>query len=225
MSQEVSARSSRGEQTRRAIVAAALRLFRENGYEATTMRAIAKEAGVATGNAYYYYGSKEELIQEFYVRNQAEHAAACRQVLAEQTGLAARISGVLRALVDVQAPYHAFAATLYKHAAEPASPLSPFSKASSPTRNAAIGLYAEVIAGARIRVPASLRSRLPELLWLYSMGVVLYWVHDTSPGCQRTYQLIDSTAPVAERLVRMARLPGLRSLTRQLLSIADGTLH
>jgi len=225
MSQEVSARSSRGEQTRRAIVAAALRLFRENGYEATTMRAIAKEAGVATGNAYYYYGSKEELIQEFYVRNQAEHAAACRQVLAEQTGLAARISGVLRALVDVQAPYHAFAATLYKHAAEPASPLSPFSKASSPTRNAAIGLYAEVIAGARIRVPASLRSRLPELLWLYSMGVVLYWAHDTSPGCQRTYQLIDSTAPVAERLVRMARLPGLRSLTRQLLSIAGGTLH
>jgi AcrR family transcriptional regulator len=225
MSQEVSVRSSRGEQTRLAIVAAALRLFRENGYEATTMRAIAKEAGVATGNAYYYYGSKEELIQEFYVRNQAEHAAACRQVLAEQTGLAARISGVLRALIDVQAPYHAFAATLYKHAAEPASPLSPFSKASSPTRNAAIGLYAEVIAGARIRVPASLRSRLPELLWLYSMGVVLYWVHDTSPGCQRTYQLIDSTAPVAERLVRMARLPGLRSLTRQLLSIAGGTLH
>ena len=40
-----------------------MRLFRENGYEATTMRAIAKEAGVATGNAYYYFGSKEELIQ------------------------------------------------------------------------------------------------------------------------------------------------------------------
>jgi hypothetical protein len=132
---------------------------------------------------------------------------------------------VLGALIDVQAPYHAFAATLYKHAAEPASPLSPFSKESSPTRTAAIGLYAEVIAGARIRVPASLQSRLPELLWLYSMGVVLYWVHDTSPGCQRTYRLVDSTAPIAERLVRMARLPGLRSLSRQLLSVAGETLH
>jgi len=30
---------------------------------ATTMRAIAGEVGVATGNAYYYFGSKEELIQ------------------------------------------------------------------------------------------------------------------------------------------------------------------
>jgi AcrR family transcriptional regulator len=71
-------RGSKGEQTRRAIAEAALRLFREQGYEATTMRAIAKEAGVATGNAYYYFGSKEELIHEYYARNHAEHAAACR---------------------------------------------------------------------------------------------------------------------------------------------------
>ena len=38
-------RGSKGEQTRRAIAAAGLRLFREQGYEATTMRAIAREAG------------------------------------------------------------------------------------------------------------------------------------------------------------------------------------
>jgi Bacterial regulatory proteins, tetR family len=36
----------------------------------------------------------------------------------------------------------------------------------------------------------------------------------TSPGCHRTYRLVDSTAPIAERQVRMARLPGLRSLSR-----------
>ena len=218
-------RSTKGEQTRAVIAEVALRMFREQGYEATTMRAIAKQAGVATGNAYYYFDSKEELIQEYYARNQADHAAACRPVLDSQTQFGPRLRGVLRALIDVQAPYHAFAAKLYKHAAEPASPLSPFSKESSPTRNAAIALYADVIAGARIRVPAVLRTRLPELLWLYSMGIVLYWVHDTSPGCERTYRLIDATVPLAERLIRLARLPGLRSLTRQLLRIADDVLH
>jgi AcrR family transcriptional regulator len=202
-------------------VEAALRLFRENGYEATTMRAIAKEAGVATGNAYYYFSSKEELIQEFYARNQADHTVASRPVLDTETRLGPRLRGVLRALIDTQAPYHAFAAKLYKYAAEPASPLSPFSKESSPTRSAAINLYAEVIDGARITVPASLRDRLPELLWLYSMGIVLYWVHDTSPDCAKTYRLIDSTAPLAERLIRLARLPVVRSLVRQLLSIVD----
>jgi AcrR family transcriptional regulator len=218
-------RSTKGEQTRAVIAEVALRMFREQGYEATTMRAIAKEAGVATGNAYYYFDSKEELIQEYYARNQAEHAAGCRSVLDTETRLGPRLRGVLRALIDVQAPYHAFAAKLYKHAAEPASPLSPFSKASSPTRNAAIELYAEVTAGSRIRVPTVLRSRLPELLWLYSLGIVLYWVHDTSPGCEKTYRLIDSTAPLAERLILLARVPGLRSLTRRLLRIADDVLN
>jgi AcrR family transcriptional regulator len=75
---------SKGERTRAVIVEAALRLFREHGYEATTMRAIAKEAGVATGNAYYYYGSKEEMLQEFYARNHAEHVAACLYSFAEK---------------------------------------------------------------------------------------------------------------------------------------------
>lgn len=214
-------RRAKAAQTRAAIVAAALRLFRENGYEATTMRAIAREAGVATGNAYYYYSSKEELIQEFYARNQADHAQACRPVLEAETRLGPRIQGVLRALIDVQAPYHSFAAKLYKHAAEPSSPLSPFSKESSPTRNAAIELYTEVVSGARTRVPAGVRERLPELLWLYSMGIVLYWVHDTSPDCAKTYRLIDSTAPLAARLVWLSRLPVLRSLIRQVLVIVD----
>jgi AcrR family transcriptional regulator len=215
------ARTARAEQTRAAIVDAALRLFRENGYEATTMRAIAREAGVATGNAYYYFGSKEELIQEFYARNQAEHAAACRPVLDTETDLAPRLRGVLRALIDTQAPYHSFAAKLYSRASEPTSPLSPFSRESSPTRDASIALYAEVIEGARVRVPADLRARLPELLWLYSMGIVLFWVHDTSPGCVKTYRLIDSTVPLAERLIRLSRLRALNSVARQILAIVD----
>jgi AcrR family transcriptional regulator len=213
--------SPKGEQTRTAIAEAALRLFRQNGYEATTMRAIAREAGVATGNAYYYFGSKEELVQEFYARNQAEHAKACRAVLDTETRLGPRLNGVLRALIETQAPYHSFAAKLYKYAAEPASPLSPFSKESSAIRNDAIELYSEVIKGARIRVPALLRDRLPELLWLYSLGIVLYWVHDTSPECAKTYRLIDATAPLAERLIRLARFPLVRPLLRRALHVID----
>jgi AcrR family transcriptional regulator len=214
-------RSTKGEHTRTAIVEAALRLFRESGYEATTMRAIATAAGVATGNAYYYFSSKEELILEYYARNQADYEAACRPALDVETRLGRRLRAVLRALIDTQMPYHAFAAKLYKYAAEPASPLSPFSKESSPTRDAAIALYAEVIDGARVRVPTVLRGRLPELLWLYSLGIVLYWVHDTSPGCAKTYRLIDVTAPLAERLVRLAWFPPLRPPLRQLLAVVE----
>src|SRR5258707_15006249 len=86
-------RTPRAEQTRAAITEAALALFREGGYEGATMRAIAERAGVSTGNAYYYFSSKEQLIQEFYARNHAGHLAASREVLATQTDLAARLTG------------------------------------------------------------------------------------------------------------------------------------
>jgi AcrR family transcriptional regulator len=209
----------RAEQTRTAITEAALRLFRENGYEATTMRAIARQAGVSTGNAYYYFGSKEELVQQFYARNHAEHLAACRSVLETETEFAPRLRGTLRALVDVMEPYHAFAARFFKYAAEPSSPLSPFSKESSPARDAALAIYREVVDGSTTRIDRELRGQLPELLWLYSLGVVLFWVHDTSPGCAKTYQLIDRTVPLADRLVALSRVRILRSTIREVISI------
>ena len=211
----------RAGQTRAAIIEAALRLFRETGYEAATMRAIAREAGVSTGNAYYYFGSKEELIREFYARNQAEHDAACRAVLATETGFAPRLRGTLRALIDVLAPYHTFAAKFFKHAAEPSNPLSPFSSESNPVRDAAIALYAEVVDGSLVRIDRDLRARLPELLWLYSLGIVMFWVHDTSPGCAKTYDLIDRTVPLADRLVSMSRLPVLHATLADVISIVE----
>jgi AcrR family transcriptional regulator len=214
----------RAGQTRAAIVEAALRLFRETGYEGTTMRAIAREAGVSTGNAYYYFSSKEELIREFYARNQAEHEAACRPLLAAETGFAPRLRGTVRALIDVLGPYHTFAAKFFKHAAEPSNPLSPFSAESSPARDAALALYAEVVDGSALRLDRDLRGRLPELLWLYSLGIVMFWVHDTSPGCAKTYELIDRTVPLADRLVSLSRLPVLRSTLAEVLSIV-GDMH
>jgi AcrR family transcriptional regulator len=213
--------TSRAGQTRSAIVTAALRLFRESGYDATTMRAIAAEAGVSTGNAYYYFASKEELIREFYARSLDEHALAARPVLDAETEFAARLRGTLRALVDVMAPYHEFAAKFFKHAAEPSNPLSPFSPESSPAREAAIALYREVVDGSAMRLNRQLRAQLPELLWLYSLGVILFWVHDSSPGCAKTYTLIDRTVPLADRLISLSRLRVLNSTLTDVISIIN----
>ena len=209
----------RAEQTRTAITEAALRLFREKGYEATTMRAIAHEAGVSTGNAYYYFGSKEELVQQFYAHTHADQVAACRAILDTETDFATRLRGTLRAMIDVNGPYHAFAARFFKYAAEPSSPLSPFSNESSPARDAAIALFREVVDGSTARIDQELRAQLPELLWLYSMGIVLFWVHDASPGCAKTYQLIDRTVPLADRLIALSRVRVLRGTIREIISI------
>jgi AcrR family transcriptional regulator len=212
------ARNRGTESTREVIVETALRLFRERGFEATTMRAIAAEAGVSVGNAYYYFSGKEELIQAYYDRAQAEHEAACQDLLAKETMFAARLSGVLREWVRVSEPYHEFAVKFFKHAAEPTNPLSPFSAQSSPAREASIAIYRQVVEGSRDRMNAELREELPELLWLLSMGMVLFWVHDTSPGCARTYRLIEVTVPLVDRLVGLSHLPGLRGITKDFIA-------
>ncbi|GAA1553507.1 TetR family transcriptional regulator [Actinomadura kijaniata] len=209
----------KSEQTRALIVETALRLFRERGYEATTMRAIAKEAGVSVGNAYYYFGSKEELIQAYYDELQEEHVKACRAVLDSERDFAPRLLGVLKARVDTMVPYHEFAGKFFKFAAEPTSPLNPFSAESGPAREAAVSIYREVVDGSGLRIDPEFRKELPELLWLYSMGVVLYWVHDSSPGCRKTYLLVERTVPLVNRMVSMSRLPGFKGVTRELVGI------
>ena len=48
--------------TREEILAAARQLFARRGYQATTMRAIAAEAGVNAALVHHYFGSKEQLL-------------------------------------------------------------------------------------------------------------------------------------------------------------------
>ena len=52
------------ESSRNAILQAALRLFAERGYHATTIEAIAREAGIAKGLVYNYFASKQELLRQ-----------------------------------------------------------------------------------------------------------------------------------------------------------------
>ncbi|MFC6085183.1 TetR/AcrR family transcriptional regulator [Sphaerisporangium aureirubrum] len=216
---ESTPRARGGEKTRQVIVETALRLFKERGYEATTMRAIAAEAGVSVGNAYYYFASKEQLVQAYYDLAQCEHEAACSELLAGERAFAVRLRGVLHAWVRVSEPYHEFAVKFFKHASEPDNPLSPFSGESTPAREAAIRVYREVVEGSGDhRIDSDLREELPELLWLSWLGVVLFWVHDGSPGCERTYRLIDVMVPLIDRLVGLSHLPGLRGVTKDFIT-------
>ena len=73
--------AAKSEQTRQLVADVALKMFREIGFEKTTMRAIAQEAGVSVGNAYYYFASKDELVQELYIQVQDEHAVVAAQAL------------------------------------------------------------------------------------------------------------------------------------------------
>jgi len=211
----------KGDQTRALILETALEIFQERGYEQTTMRAIAQKAGVSLGNAYYYFRSKEYLIQAFYQRLHEAHLAASAPALEKERTLKARLLAVMRLKIETLNPYHEFAGVLFKTAAHPESPLNPFADESDPVRDASIQLFAQVVEGSKARIPKDLRSELPYLLWVYHVGVILFWIHDPSPKHRRTYRLIDHTVDLLDQMISLASNPLMRPLRKRALRLID----
>lgn len=52
--------------TKEKIVKTAIALFKENGYEETTINKICKECGITKGTFYYHFANKDELTFAFY---------------------------------------------------------------------------------------------------------------------------------------------------------------
>src|SRR5436305_13990040 len=89
------ATTPKAEETRERILDAALTLFREKGFDETTMRDIAAKADVATGAAYYYFRSKEELVMAFYVRAADEARDLVPELVGRSRELKKRLRGIL----------------------------------------------------------------------------------------------------------------------------------
>ncbi|MFF2042399.1 TetR family transcriptional regulator [Kitasatospora sp. NPDC058170] len=209
-------KTDKSEQTRALILETAMRLFQERGYEKTTMRAIAAEAGVSVGNAYYYFSSKEFLIQGFYDRMTYEHAADARRRMAGTKDFTERLEIAVASWVDCAAPYHEFAAQFFRTAADPTSSLSPFSNESHPARATAVELFREVLTGSDLapKLDAELAELLPDLLWLNLMIVVLYWVFDRTPDTERTREYIHRSTPMVARVINLSRYRVFRPIVR-----------
>jgi len=62
-------------QKAKAIHTAAMKLVIETGFSGLKMADVAKEAGMATGTLYIYYGSKNQLINNIYLKTKREIVA------------------------------------------------------------------------------------------------------------------------------------------------------
>jgi AcrR family transcriptional regulator len=211
-------KTEKSEQTRALILETAMRMFQERGYEKTTMRAIAAEAGVSVGNAYYYFEKKEFLIQGFYDRMTYDHAADAMARMAGEKDFAVRLEIALTSWIDTAAPYHEFAAQFFRTAADPSSSLSPFSNESHPARATAVKLFRDTLTGSEIapKLDAELAELLPDLLWLHLMIMVLYWVFDHTPDTERTREFVRRSTPMVARLINLSRYRMFRPLVRDI---------
>src|SRR5690348_17502235 len=75
---------SAADDKRKAILEAAVRVFAAQGYDASRIGDVAKEAGVAYGLVYHYYASKEAVLEAVFREAWGRLLAAV--ALAEETG-------------------------------------------------------------------------------------------------------------------------------------------
>jgi AcrR family transcriptional regulator len=211
--------------TQQKILDAALTLFRGDGFDRATMRDIAREAGVATGAAYYYYDSKDAIVMDFYRRSCALMQPEIEAALAPVKGLEARLRELIRVKLTHFAPNRQVLRALLRNGADPKHPLSPFSEETKEIRDIDIAWFERILVDCGVRIPRDLAPHLPGVLWFFQMGVIFFWVIDDSPGQARTERLLDLASKSVVTLIRLAALPLMRPLRRtalQLIEIAKG---
>ena len=74
------------QQTRAKVLAAARRLFSEQGYEGATIRDIAAAAGMSTGAVFANFSDKSDLFREIMITDMAALADAMREALGRGSG-------------------------------------------------------------------------------------------------------------------------------------------
>ena len=210
----------KSEATRTKILDAALQLFHEQGYEATTMREIAQKAGVATGAAYYYFDSKDAIVLAYYDQAQKDMEPRLEEALAASRDLTERLRALLGVKLDYFQPSRGFLNALAAHT-DPRHPLSPFSTQTLEIRENDMRFFARALEGSRVRVPDDLQAYLPRLLWMFQMGVILFWIYDSSAGQKKTRALMEKSLDVVVRLIKLAGLPLTRPLRKIVIELVD----
>jgi AcrR family transcriptional regulator len=217
--------TKKSEATERKILDAALELFRETGFDETTMRAVAARADVATGAAYYYFPSKDAIVLAFYERSTAEMQPKIASALEGAKGFEERLREVIRVKLDYFTPNRGVLRALLRNGADPKHPLSPFGTETQAIRDTDLAWFRKVIDDGGIRIPKDLDSELPGVLWLFQMGMIFFWVIDESAGQSRTTRLLDLGPKIVTGLLRISGLPLMRPVRKvalELIAIVKG---
>jgi len=202
--------------TRRHLLECALELFQKYGVTDTTMRDIAKAAGMSLGAAYYYFPSKEALVFAFYEQNAVE----METLAAEATGTLREKLGVIfhGKLRSIRAHRHMLG-TIVQRLIDPGDPLSAFSAQSRAVRDRAFVVFDGPLREAGM--PEQTAQLVSRALWLFMLSLMLVYINDKSPGEQRTHGLVDDALDMLVPLLPLLATPLGKTFTERILAALD----
>jgi AcrR family transcriptional regulator len=201
--------------TRRRLLDRALALFQRRGVEATTMRDIAKAAGLSLGAAYYYFPSKDALVFAYYEDNQAEMEAIAKRA----TGtIRERLGALFHGKLDSIRPHRKMLAAIVQRLINPGDPVSAFSRPSREVRDRAIELIERMLRDSDL--PKQAIGLAAHALWLLTLAMMLVYIGDTTAAGRRTHGLVDDTLDMVVPMLPMLATPmGLAMCKRVVASL------
>jgi AcrR family transcriptional regulator len=212
-----SMKTPKGEETRRRVHEAAMALFREKGFDATTMRDVAAAAGLSLGAAYHYFPSKEAIVMAFYASLQDEHARLVDEAVQAHAGTRERLSAALHSKLRMVRDDRKMLGALLRFTGDPHHPLSFLGAGTRPLQLRSIATFAAPLQGAGL--PADFTPVAALLLWAMHMGLLLYLLYDESPEQARTHRLADGGIALFLSAMKLIRLPLLKPLRTRMTAV------
>jgi AcrR family transcriptional regulator len=212
-------RTPKGEETRRRVHEAALALFREKGFDATTMRDVAAAAGMSLGAAYHYFDSKEAIVMAYYAGVQEEHARRVEAAVAASKDVRPRLAAAFHSKLDIVRDDRKMLGALLRFTGDPHHPLSFLGAGTRALQMQSIATFAEPVRDAPL--PDDFRPVAALALWAMHMGILLYFLYDDSPGQARTHRLADGAISLFLSVTKVVRLPVLKPLRTRLRAVLE----
>jgi len=201
----VGLRARNKEAIRKRIVTAALTLFQTKGFEATTTRAIARKAGIAEGTVFNYFKTKEDIALHFFEQEVDQAIASVRgNPRLRKAPLEEKLFTLVHSQLEFLAPYERFIGAAFIQALKPASPLGPFSHRAQELRHRYVGFVQELFEES-LPKHSPLNWVAPEAFWIFYLGALLYWLHDSSPGKQNTLAFLDRSLSIGVSVLKQGK--------------------
>jgi AcrR family transcriptional regulator len=199
--------SPQGAAARDRLYATAIRLIAERGYEATTLREIAKEAGVSVGLLYRYFPSKQAVVIALYDELSSDYARQAAEMPAGKWR--DRFIFALKTSLHVLKPHMpALRALTPILVGDPREGIFAASTAFSRLRVQQVFEHAVTQSTDAPRQP--LAEALGRLLYLVHLAVLLWWLLDKSSNQRATAALVSLTQQLLPSAALTLRVPPVR---------------
>ena len=206
---------SKSDLTKAKILQEALTLFREKGFDATTMRDIATTCDMAVGTAYHHFESKEAIVGAYYTWVQMEHLRQVSEFNQSKHSLKQRLEQAFQSKLEIVAGDQKLLGVIMRYIGEAEHPLSIFGAKTKDLRDEGLRIFK--IALGDEAMPADLRELAPPIFWTLHMGMLLYFLHDTTQG-ERTSKLGKSALELILQVFGMVGSPLVQPLIKPVLA-------